>query len=84
MIDDSGGPLSLEFDREAAFTPVGKPSKVFIREVGIYMWASIPFDKTSWDKVSPAMKAALLEHLRVNDLYNYFFICIFTSDLFIT
>lgn len=74
--------MSLSFDRRATFSVVGKPSEDFIREVGIYMWRSIPFDQGSWDNVSEAKKSALLEHLRVNDLYNY--ICMFSADLIFT
>ena len=74
MISEFGGPLPLTFDTEATFTPVGEPGAALVREIGIYMWASIPLDKSGWNKVHPALQAALLEHLKVSGLYNY--ICI--------
>lgn len=65
-VQQAGGPLKLTFDTLATFTPIGELSECFVREVGIYMWASIPFDKGSWDKVSHANRVALLEHLRLH------------------
>ncbi|KAD2804950.1 hypothetical protein E3N88_38327 [Mikania micrantha] len=63
----SGRPLTIPFDVNATFTPVGELNDWFTHEVGIYMWEHIAFDKTSWKYVSSAEKNALYEHLK-----NYF------------
>ena len=58
-------PLKLEFDQTTT-TTVGDVHDMFIREATQYMWRDMPFDKESWDKVTPAEKNAMMEHLRVN------------------
>jgi hypothetical protein len=63
--------LSLEFDRAATFTPVGKSGDYLAREAGIYMQNNIPLDRASWANVTNAEKNALYEHLRVNRLLKY-------------
>lgn len=65
----AGGPVSLTFDRQVTYTPVGKTRDMFSREAGLYMWRSIPFDKIGWDNVEQHYKDALMNHLRVNNLY---------------
>ncbi|KAD4385608.1 hypothetical protein E3N88_25777 [Mikania micrantha] len=60
----SGRPLTIPFDVNATFTPVGELNDWFTREVGIYMWEHIAFDKTSWKYVSSAEKNALYEHFK--------------------
>ncbi|KAD4585650.1 hypothetical protein E3N88_23251 [Mikania micrantha] len=62
----SGRPLTIPFDVNATFTPVGELNDWFTREVGIYMWEHIAFDKTSWKYVSSAEKNALYEHLKLS------------------
>ncbi|KAJ0514277.1 hypothetical protein HanHA300_Chr10g0367761 [Helianthus annuus] len=62
----AGGPVSLTFDRQVTYTPVGKTRDMFSREVGLYMWRSIPFDKIGWDNVEQHYKDALMNHLREN------------------
>ncbi|KAJ0804542.1 hypothetical protein HanPI659440_Chr02g0039231 [Helianthus annuus] len=39
---------------------------LFSREVDLYMWRTIPFDKIRWDNVSQSHKDALMNHLREN------------------
>ncbi|KAL8224119.1 hypothetical protein R6Q57_019594 [Mikania cordata] len=62
----SGRPLTIPFDVNATFTPIGELNDWFTREVGIYMWEHIVFDKTSWKYVSSAEKNALYEHLKLS------------------
>jgi hypothetical protein len=69
-----GGPISLEFDRDVTYLPVGELNDLFTREVGIYMWRNIAFDKRSWDNVDPEERNAMMEHLGVN-----FFLCFIYS-----
>ncbi|KAJ0872158.1 hypothetical protein HanRHA438_Chr11g0520601 [Helianthus annuus] len=65
----AGGPVSLTFDRDVTYTPLGVPSDLFPREAGMYMWRTIPFDKMGWDKVSKPHKDAIMNHLKVNKLF---------------
>ncbi|KAF5783444.1 hypothetical protein HanXRQr2_Chr11g0508021 [Helianthus annuus] len=60
----AGGPVSLTFDRDVTYTPLGVPSDLFPREAGMYMWRTIPFDKMGWDKVSKPHKDAIMNHLK--------------------
>ncbi|KAJ0510647.1 hypothetical protein HanIR_Chr11g0543151 [Helianthus annuus] len=62
----AGRPVSLTFDRQVTYTPVGKSRDMFSREAGLYMWRSIPFDKIGWDNVEQHYKDALMNHLREN------------------
>ena len=59
----------MVFYRSATFTPVGKVDDYFVREVGMYMWRRIPFDRYTWSKVDEADKEALHAHLRVKKEY---------------
>ncbi|KAJ0699905.1 hypothetical protein HanOQP8_Chr10g0361431 [Helianthus annuus] len=61
-----GGLVSIPFDRLATYTPVGDACDMFSREVGIYMWENLAFDKYSYTNVSAAEKNAMEQHLRVN------------------
>jgi len=63
------GPLSVPFDRTTTFNPVGQVNDSFVREVGIYMWRNIPFDKRTWKKVDEDEREALNAHLRVTYKY---------------
>ena len=60
--------MSLDFDREATYTPVGAKNDFFTREVGLFMWRTIPFDKVGWRNVDDSYKNAMNSHLRVIDL----------------
>ncbi|KAJ0734419.1 putative transposase, Ptta/En/Spm, plant [Helianthus annuus] len=59
-----GGLVSIPFDRLATYTPVGDACDMFSREVGIYMWENLAFDKYSYTNVSAAEKNAMEQHLR--------------------
>ncbi|MFS7901183.1 hypothetical protein Hanom_Chr00s176290g01830641 [Helianthus anomalus] len=60
----TGGLVSIPFDRLATYTPVGEPCDMFSREVGIYMWENMAFDKYSYAQVSAAEKHAMEQHLK--------------------
>ncbi|KAM0006492.1 hypothetical protein Hdeb2414_s0171g00822191 [Helianthus debilis subsp. tardiflorus] len=60
----TGGLVSIPFDRLATYTPVGDACYMFSREVGIYMWENLAFDKYSYANVSAAEKNAMEQHLR--------------------
>ncbi|MFS7917868.1 hypothetical protein Hanom_Chr03g00194221 [Helianthus anomalus] len=60
----TGGLVSIPFDRLATYTPVGEPCDMFSREVGIYMWENMAFDKYSYAQVSAAEKNAMEQHLK--------------------
>ncbi|MFS7966421.1 putative transposase, Ptta/En/Spm, plant [Helianthus anomalus] len=62
----AGGRVSLTFDRDVTYTPVGVPSDLFSREVGLYMWRTIPFDRMGWEKVPTPYKEAVMSHLKEN------------------
>ncbi|KAL8210068.1 hypothetical protein R6Q57_006800 [Mikania cordata] len=62
----SGRPLNIPFDVNVTFTLIGELNDWFTREVGIYMWEHIAFDKTSWKYVSSAEKNAFYEHLKLS------------------
>ncbi|MFS7953645.1 hypothetical protein Hanom_Chr07g00621101 [Helianthus anomalus] len=48
----TGGLVSIPFDRLATYAPVGDACDMFSREVGIYMWENLAFDKYSYANVS--------------------------------
>ncbi|XP_035845418.1 uncharacterized protein LOC110934152 [Helianthus annuus] len=39
---------------------------MFLREAGMYMWRTVPFDKMGWDNVEQHYKDAVMNHLREN------------------
>ncbi|XP_035838060.1 uncharacterized protein LOC110902624 [Helianthus annuus] len=61
-----GGGVSLTFDRDVTYTPVGEPSDLFSREAGLYMWRTIPFDRMGWGKVPTPYKDTVMNHLKEN------------------
>ncbi|KAL8267879.1 hypothetical protein R6Q59_001677 [Mikania micrantha] len=63
-MSQSGGPLTIPFDVNATYTPIGELNDWFTREVEIYMWEHIAFDKSSRKYVSPVENNALYEHLK--------------------
>ncbi|KAJ0465111.1 hypothetical protein HanRHA438_Chr14g0667321 [Helianthus annuus] len=65
------GPVSLPFDTEVTYSPIGIPNDWFTREVGSYMFGHFAFDKSSYNYVSDAEKNAMEVHLRVNILFKY-------------
>ncbi|KAI3763957.1 hypothetical protein L2E82_13955 [Cichorium intybus] len=62
--DKTGRKMTLEFDRATTYTPVGRPYDLFVREVGIYMWNNMPFNRKDWKSVTKAEKDALINHLK--------------------
>ncbi|KAM0036629.1 hypothetical protein Hdeb2414_s0014g00428691 [Helianthus debilis subsp. tardiflorus] len=58
--------VSLTFDRQVTYTPVGTTRDMFSREADLYMWRTIPFDKMRWDNVSPSHREGIMNHLREN------------------
>ncbi|KAJ0637705.1 hypothetical protein HanOQP8_Chr17g0676901 [Helianthus annuus] len=58
------GPVSLSFDTEVTYSPIGTPNDWFTREVGSYMFGHFAFDKSSYNYVSDAEKNAMEVHLR--------------------
>ncbi|MFS7954666.1 hypothetical protein Hanom_Chr07g00633211 [Helianthus anomalus] len=65
------GPVSLSFDTEVTYSPIGTPNDWFTREVGSYMFGHFAFDKSSYNYVFDAEKNAMEVHLRVNILFKY-------------
>ncbi|KAI3778420.1 hypothetical protein L2E82_07700 [Cichorium intybus] len=64
--DKTGQKFTLEFDRATTYTPVGRPYDLLVREVGIYMWNNMSFDRKDWNTVTRAEKDALVQHLKRN------------------
>ncbi|KAM0025050.1 hypothetical protein Hdeb2414_s0021g00569911 [Helianthus debilis subsp. tardiflorus] len=46
-----GGAISIQFDREATYTPVSEEHDLFKREEGMLMRRTIPFEKMGWRNV---------------------------------
>ena len=67
----AGGPVSMTFERDVTFTPVGEVRDMFSREAGTFMWNYIPLDKVGWDNVEQPYKEALMNHMKANKLYAY-------------
>lgn len=67
------GRVSIPFDRDATYTPVGEACDMFSREVRIYVNGHFAFDKYSYKNFTPAEKNAMHEHLSVNVLFKYIY-----------
>ncbi|KAF5812275.1 hypothetical protein HanRHA438_Chr04g0200521 [Helianthus annuus] len=69
----AGGAISIQFDREATYTPVGEENDLFKREADMHMWRTIPFKKMGWRNIRQSHRDAIINHLKVNKLKYIFY-----------
>ncbi|XP_052625702.1 MDIS1-interacting receptor like kinase 2-like [Lactuca sativa] len=63
LLPNKGKPITMDYDTDMTYDPVGEPKDMFSREVEKTMWQMIPFHKWTWKKVSPAIKDTVIQHL---------------------
>lgn len=68
---------------------MGPIHDLFIREASSYMWQNISLDRDGWDKVTPAEKNGLIQHLRVINAFYYVYfdlvyLCLFLIAFYLS